>query len=92
MYNKLKELINKTKGSITLEINSHKDCYETVEEYLKGYPHDKFIDDIKQEVYDKMVETDTIIELQVYPDTPIGFYKIYHYDLDKILEIALTEE
>ena len=89
---KLQGLIKKTKGSITLEINCHKDCYETVEQYLEGFPHKKYINDVEQEVYDKMVETDTVIELQVYPNNPIGFYKIYHYDLNKILEIALTEK
>lgn len=89
--NKLQELISKTKCSITLEINCHKDGYDTVEEYLKGYPHESFINDIEQEVYDKMIERDTIIELQIYPDTPIGFYKIYGYDLDMVLDEALKD-
>jgi hypothetical protein len=90
MTDKLKQLMEQTKCSITLEINCHKDCYDTAEEYLKGYPHENYINDIEQEVYDKMIETDTIIELQVYPNTPNSFYKIYGYDLDMVLGEALN--
>ena len=36
-----------------------------------------------------MIETNTIIDLQFYPHTPVGSYQIYHYDLDKALDEAL---
>ncbi len=91
MTGKIKQLIENTKCSITLEINQHRDIYESVEQYMQGYPHESFIKDIEQEVYNKMVETDTIIELQVYPNTPISFYKIYGYDLDMVLDEALKD-
>lgn len=87
MKDKLQQLIEKTKCSITLEINLHKDYYDTVVDYLKGFPHD----DIPQEIYDKMVETNTVIELHVYPNTPNSFYKIYGYDLDMVLNEALLD-
>ena len=92
MENKLKQLLEQTKYSITLEINHHKDCYQTVEEYMREFPHEDYLndEDLSQEVYDKMVETDTIISLQVYPRTPGGFYKIYGYDLDMVLNEALS--
>jgi len=90
--NKLQQLIEKTKGSISLEINLHRDDYQTAEEYLKSYPNEKYLNDISQEVYDGMVEANTVIELTVYPDTPIGFYKLYHYDLDEVLTLALEDE
>ena len=47
-------------------------------------------DDIESDVLNKMIETNTMIELQFYPDTPIGFYKIYHYDLEQAIDIALN--
>ena len=48
------------------------------------------MEDISKEVYEKMIELNTIIELQFYPDTPIGSYKIYHYDLEMAIDEALT--
>lgn len=32
---KLQELIKKTKCSITITINNHRDYYETIEQYIK---------------------------------------------------------
>lgn len=78
-------LIEKSLGGLVITINGHKSVYETVEKYLdmaRDY-------DIKLEVYKKMIELDTIIEIQFYPDTPIGFYKIYHYDFNLAIEEAL---
>lgn len=91
MKDKLQQLIEKTKCIITLEINLHKHNYETVIDYLSNFPHSNYAEDITKEIYDKMVETDTIIELYVYPDNPISFYKIYGYDLDMVLDEALAE-
>ena len=85
---KLKILIDECACSVALEINEHKDCYQSVEEYLdimescKGF---EINDDIKS----IMIETNTIITLQFYPKTPVSFYSICHYDLDKALDEAL---
>jgi len=38
---------------------------------------------------DKIYETNNLVHIQFYPDTPIGFYNILHYDLDKALDLAL---
>jgi len=91
MKDKLQQLIEKTKCSITLEINLHEDNYQTVVDYLSEFPHNQFVDDMPKEIYNKMIETNTIIELYVYPDNPISYYKIYGYDLDMVLDEALAE-
>jgi len=85
---KLQELIKKTKCSVSVEINIHRDYYETIENYIE--PEER--NDISNDVWLKMIELDTCIELQVYPDTPIGFYVIYHYDIEKAIDIALRQE
>jgi len=85
---KLQELIKKTKCSITITVNNHRDYYETIEQYIK--PEER--KDISNDIWQKMIELDTCIELQVYPDTPIGFYVIYHYDIEKVIDIALNED
>ncbi len=84
---KLRELIKKVKCSVYIDINSHKDYYETIEKHIK--PDDR--EDISNEVWDKMIELDTCVRLQVYPETPVGFYVIYHYDVEMAIDIALNQ-
>lgn len=87
---KLNKLIKECKCGIHLTINSHRDYYETVEQHFKSNPiNEEYLEDIDSDIYDKMKETDTIIELQIYPDTPIGYYKIYHNDLELAINEAL---
>jgi len=86
--NKLQELVSKS-HMVSLEVNNHKGGYETVEEYLSSDWHQNSLEDTDIEVYDKMIELNTIIELQVYPENPVGFYKLYHWDLEQIVDIAL---
>lgn len=81
---KLKIILDKCKASVHLGVNEHKSYYEPVEDYIAQRE-----DVIDADILNKIIETDNLIELQLYPDTPIGFYKIYHYDLDKALDEAL---
>jgi len=85
----LKELQSLCKASITLTINDHKDGYQTVKEYFEDVNYMGGDTEIGQDIMDKMVETDTIVQIQAYPDTPVGFYSVYHYDIDKALDIML---
>tara|TARA_R110000851_G_scaffold80063_1_gene176345 strand:- start:556 stop:819 length:264 start_codon:yes stop_codon:yes gene_type:complete len=85
---KLQELIKNTKCSVTITVNNHRDYYETIEQYIDTKKR-KYI---SNDIWQKMIESDTCIELQVYPDTPIGFYVIYHYDIENAIDIALNED
>ena len=88
---KLNKLIQRCKGGVHLTVNLHRDYYETVEQHFKSNPIDEEdLGDIDKDVYEKMKETNSIIELQYYPDTPIGFYKVYHYDLVMAIDEALS--
>lgn len=88
---KLNKLIQRCKCGIYLKINVHRDHYETVEKYFKSNPfNEEYLEDIDSNVYNKMKEQNIIIELQFYPDTPIGFYKVYHYDLEMAIDKALS--
>ena len=88
---KLNKLTQRCKCGVHLAVNLHRDYYETVEQHFKSNPIDeKDLEDIDKDVYEKMKETNTIIELQYYPDTPIGFYKVYHYDLEMAIDEALS--
>jgi hypothetical protein len=87
---KLKELLARCKCGVFLTVNEHRDYYETATERLDELASmecpPEYTDDVRQ----KMIETDTIIELQFYPNTPIGSYRVVHHDLDAALDEALA--
>ncbi len=77
------------KCGVFLQVNEHRDYYQTAEESLfekSGYESPPEID---EEVKKVMIDTNTIIHLQFYPNTPVGSYSIYHHDLDAALDEAL---
>jgi uncharacterized protein (UPF0248 family) len=84
----MKEIVNKCKCGVFFTANEHRDYYQTVEERLEELSQRECPVEISEEIGRKMVETDTILELQFYPDTPIGFYVIYHYDYDELIKKA----
>ena len=84
---KLQDLIKKTKCSVSIDINNHRDYYETIEQQIE--PEDR--KEISNDVWAKMIELDTCVSLQVYPNNPIGFYVIHHYDVEMAIDIALSD-
>ena len=89
--NRLEELIDLCKSSVSVIVNNHKDDYATVEEYVNNLlvMDEDLLEDIGIDVYDKMVKLDTIVEIIAYPDTPISSYRVIHYDLNMALDIML---
>jgi hypothetical protein len=81
----IKTLTEMCKGPVYVEVNLHKSAYETVEEHIEEIKVSNGILPEK-ETLKKMVEADTIIEIQCYPDTPNAFYKTYHWDIDLAIE------
>jgi hypothetical protein len=74
------KVVNQCKAGFHLEINQHKNYYENVENYLVDLgeiPGETIPMDIWESIRDK----DNLVEIQFYPDTPIGFHKIYHHDI-----------
>ena len=80
---KIEFIVSMCNASVTLSFNDHKDCYKKVGEYLK----DNYID---SEILEKMIENDIIINMTFYPDSPVGNYNIYHYDLNMILDLSIN--
>jgi hypothetical protein len=79
---KLYQLAEKCKGSVSIEINPHKDYYQTIEEYINP-------EDINSKVLKKIIDSNTLVELQFHPDSTVGFFIIYHYDLEVAIDTAL---
>lgn len=69
-------------ASLHLTHNQHKAYYETVEEYTADSSHDSWV---SEEQRAKAIASNDMWELQWYPDTPIGFYRLFAADLDVLL-------
>lgn len=91
--NKLNQLVEKCKPRvIEVFVNSHRLHYETVLDSLNSsYTNEEEMkEDIGEEILSKMMELNTIVEIYFYPHTIIGHIKIFHYDLETALDIALN--
>jgi len=88
---KLEEIISLCKADVDIMINSHKSEYSTVEESIGRWLNIGSIDesDIPQEMYKNMVESDTIVDIKLYKDTPVGFIHILDYNIENALDRAL---
>ena len=85
----LKVLLARCKYGVSLQVNDHRDYYNTAEEALeeaRGYECPPEISDPVRKI---MIDTNTIITCQFFPDTPIGSYDVWHYDLDECLKECL---
>lgn len=93
---KLALLLSKCKCSVTLTVNDHRDVYQTAAQRLEERREDAAMGccpyDIPSDpaIIAEMIRTNTIVELQFYPNTPIGFYAVVHYDLNAALDQALS--
>ena len=85
----LKELLSKCKCGVFITVNQHRNYYQSVNDKLDEIACLEDPPDISEDVRNKIIETDTVIEIQFYPDTPIGSYSVYHWDLDMALDEAL---
>lgn len=83
---KLKYVFERCKCGIFIVINEHRDYYEPAEKALEDARRNGYLPKTKNNVLNKMIEKDTIVTIQVYPDTPIGSYKVCHWDLEKALD------
>lgn len=92
MTDKLKELMRRCKCGVYVSVNSHRDVYESAEIFLSDMStqgdHEGL--EIDPAVKAKMIETNTVVQVQFYPNTPISFYVIRHHDLDAALDLALA--
>ena len=73
------------KASTSISVNEHKDCYQSVEDYLTESEAE-----VSQDIRQQMIELDRVVCVHFYPHTPIGFYQVYHWDVDKAVDEALA--
>ncbi len=83
----LTELIARCKCGVHLHVNDHLDIYQTVEDAVYELEEMGFVTD--PDMRAKIIETGMLIDLQFYPHTPVGFYKVIHYDIEAALQEAI---
>jgi len=87
---KFKQLLDRCKCGVHITVNSHRDYYQSAAESLEEISCMECPPSIDEDIKKIMIETNTIVNIHFYPDTPIGFYSIYHYDFDAALDQALA--
>ena len=83
---KIKWLFERCKGSVSISQNNHRDYYQSIPDYLEDQIQNGEVD---KDVLEEMVKRDTLICVHVYPDTPVGFYSVYHYDLETAIDLII---
>lgn len=86
----LQELLDRCKCGVYLTVNQHRDYHETAEGYLLEQVERGNMQaaDISEETHAEMIRTNSVVELQFYPTTPVGFYRIWGPTLDHVLAEA----
>ena len=87
---KLKELMSRCKCGVYLAVNEHRDYYDTAEDRLEEIDRREAPPEISDEVRAGILASGNIVEIQFYPNTPVGFHAIVHHDLDAALDAALA--
>lgn len=82
---KLKELMYKCASTVEVRCNPHRSYYDTIREYIGDD-----IDEVEDVILNEMLKTDTLICIQFYPHSSVGFHTVYHYDIDKAIDKALA--
>jgi hypothetical protein len=83
MSNLLK-LINLCKCSVIITVNQHRNSFTDINEYVEEY-----VEETKEDIINEIIKKDTIVELQVYPNTPNGFLTLVHYDIDIAIDLMI---
>jgi hypothetical protein len=86
---KLNELIRRCKCGVQVSINEHRNYYQTAEQWLKDL-NENDITTPAADIQAEMIKQDTVVEIQFYPVTPVGFHLVIHHDLDAALDLALA--
>lgn len=86
----MEEIIKRCKAGIYLSINENRDIYQTVSDKIieaneRGVGNNNSDPEIDEETAKRMIKEGMFISLQFYPDTPVGFYKVYGTSLDEVI-------
>ena len=84
MSKALEELADLCKAEVHVSMNPHTATYETIQDYLEVQE-----EEIEPEILAEMIKRNRMVWVQAYPTTPIGFYVVYHYDIETAIQEVL---
>ena len=88
MKERIEEIFSRCEGNVCIEYNPHKSSYCSVKSYLE-FTNSTDTLDISPEAVHSMIEEDTIVSLQWYPDTPVGFYIVHASKIEDCIQQCL---
>jgi len=88
LSDKVEKLVSLCKGSVSIRFNDNTTNYETVEECIRT-DFSGLYKGLDDDVAAEMFRRNRMVEVHFYPDTPVGFYHITHYDLEAAVDEAL---
>lgn len=69
---------------VLLTVNDHRASYVTAKEWIGNLD---LADDFESpEDLQKAIDTDTLVRVQVYPDTPVGFFVVCGTDVARCIK------
>lgn len=77
-------------NSYALTYNDHKSCYVSAKEEMERDAH--LYSNVSAEERQRMIDSDTIWCLQVYPNTPVAFNVYYGSTLEACLNSAMADQ
>lgn len=83
----LKTLLARCKCGVYLTVNEHRDSYQSPADWLDD--NERRGTEMPEDIRAGILASGVIVQLQFFPDTPVGSYRIVHHDLDEALRIAL---
>lgn len=76
--------------SLSISHNDHHNMYLSVADTLND--SQGYYDDVPEAERAKMIETDTIWTVHIYPNTPVGFNVYHAATLDAAIDAAMAEQ
>ena len=89
---KISKLASLCKCSLEIMVNQNRNYYESIEEYFASRSDDGTIEGfleferINKDIYNKIIKLNNLIEIRAYSSTPVGFFHVYHYNMDLAID------
>lgn len=92
MSENLQKLASLCKCSVHVTLNANRTYHLSAGEWIKEeIERDPGLEEeLPFDVRERMIATQTVVDLTFFPDTSVGSYRIIHYDLELALAEALS--
>jgi hypothetical protein len=81
--------------SVHCSFNAHRDYHQTAAEVFAeddtSRPRARMLDGMDPEVRDQCIARDSLLELQIYPNTPVGFNLYHHWNFSELCRMARAD-